>query len=82
MPSCKPNQLTVMCTAHGERRLISIRYKKECLESKLNGQMDSHSDYSVYLRVVENFDTKSLKKIFFDNFVLHIFHEKRFCDFR
>ena len=31
-------QLTVMYTTHGERRLISIRYQKECLESNLDGQ--------------------------------------------
>ena len=43
-------QLPVMCTTHGERRLISIRCQKECLESKLEGQMDSHSDYSANFR--------------------------------
>ena len=31
------------------------------MESKLNGQMDSHSEYSAHLYVVQNFDTKSLK---------------------
>ena len=29
------NQLTVMCTTRGERRFISIRCQKECVESKL-----------------------------------------------
>ena len=29
------NQLTVMCTTRGERRLISIECQKECVESKL-----------------------------------------------
>ena len=55
------NRLTVMCTTRGERRLISIRYQKEFVESKLDRQTDSHSDYSAHLRVVHNFDTKSLK---------------------
>ena len=45
------NQLTVMCTTRGERRL----------ESTLDGQMDSNCDYSAHLRVVQNFETKSLK---------------------
>ena len=42
---CIDNQLTVMCTTRGERRLIRIRCQKECVESILNGQTDSHSDY-------------------------------------
>ena len=29
------DELTVMCTTRGERRLISIRCKKECVENKL-----------------------------------------------
>ena len=41
-----------MYTTHGERRLTRIRCQKECLESKLDGQTDSHNDYSAYLRVV------------------------------
>ena len=40
------NQLTVMCTTHGVRRLISIRCQKECLESKFDGQTNSHNDHS------------------------------------
>ena len=56
------NQLTNVCTTHGECILISIRCSKECLESKLDRQTDSHSDYSAYLRVVQNFDTKSLNR--------------------
>ena len=44
----------------GERRKISIRCQKECVESKLNGQTDSHSAYSAHLWVMQNFDTKSL----------------------
>ena len=54
-----------MCTAHGERRLISIRLLnmlKESVESKLNGQTDSHA----YLWVVQSFDTKSLKSVIID----------------
>ena len=47
LPTCVPsfkklskcihesNQLTIMCKTRGERRLISIRYQKECMESKL-----------------------------------------------
>ena len=33
------NQLTVMCTTHGKRRLISIRCQKEFLESKWTERM-------------------------------------------
>ena len=33
--------------------------QKDFLKSKMDGQMDSHSEYSAYLRVVQNFDTKS-----------------------
>ena len=43
----------------------------ECGESKLNGQTDSHKDYSAHLWVGQSFDTKSLK--YFD---LHIFQFK------
>ena len=53
------NHLTVVCTTHGERKLISIRCQKECLESKLDGHTDVHSDYiayCMYLLVVQNFD--------------------------
>ena len=33
------NKLTVMCTTRsGERRLIILRYQKECAESKNDGQ--------------------------------------------
>ena len=59
LPKLKLNQLTVMCTTRGEKRLISVQFQKECVESKLDGQMDSHADYSAHLRVVQNFDTKS-----------------------
>ena len=54
-------QLTVMCMTRGEHRLISIQCQKECVESKLDGQPDVHSDYSAHMRVVQNFNTKSLK---------------------
>ena len=53
------NQLTVMCTTNGELKLTSIRCQKECLESKLDGHTDVHSDYiayCMYLLVVQNFD--------------------------
>ena len=50
-----------MCTTRGERRLISNRCQKECVESKLDGQTDSQRDYSTYVLVVQIFDTKSLK---------------------
>ena len=29
------DQLTIMCTTRGERRLISIRCQKECVESEM-----------------------------------------------
>ena len=45
---------------HGERKLISIQCQMECVESKLDGQ-DSHSDYILHMRLVQNIDTKSLK---------------------
>ena len=60
-----------MCTSSGERRSISIPCQKECLESKLDGWTDSHSDDSAHLRVVQYFDTKSLKNsVVIDNFDL------------
>ena len=59
--SLHKNQLTVMDTTRGERRLISIRCQKEFVESKLDEQTDSHSEYSAHQWVVQNFDTKSLK---------------------
>ena len=62
-----------MCTTRGDCRLISILCQKEFVESELNGQTDSRSDYSVHLRVVQNFFTKSLNIVFIDNFELHIF---------
>ena len=37
-----------------------------------DGQTDSVSDYSAYLRVVQTIDTKALKYCFIDNFVLQI----------
>ena len=49
-----------MCTTYGERKSMGIRCQKKCLESKFDGQTDSHSDYSAYLRVVPSFYTKSL----------------------
>ena len=51
-------QLTVMCTTLGERRLTSNRCQKECVENKFDRQTDSHSEHSVHLRAVQNFDTK------------------------
>ena len=42
-----------MCSTRGERRLIRIWYQKECVESKLDGQTDSHSDYSLQLWAVQ-----------------------------
>ena len=62
------NQLTVMCTAHGGRRLISLRCQKECLVSKLDGHTDVHGDYiayCVYLLVVQKFHTNALKYCFY-----------------
>ena len=37
----------IMCTTRGERKSISIRCQKECVESKLDGQTDSHRNYSI-----------------------------------
>ena len=59
------NQLTLMCTTHGEHSLISVQCQKECLESQLDGQTGSHSDYGAKLRVMQNFDTKSLEYSFY-----------------
>ena len=53
--------MSVMCTTRGDRRLISNRCQKECVESKIDGQTDSHSDNSAHEQVVIFFDTKSLK---------------------
>ena len=58
-----------MWTARGKRRLISIRCQKGCVESKLNGQMNSHSDYIAHVRVVQNSVVK-------DDFDLHYFQFK------
>ena len=46
------NQMTVMCTAHSERTIISVKYQMECAERKNDEQTDSHSAYSTHLRVV------------------------------
>ena len=43
------------------------------MESKLDEQMYSRSDYRAHLWVVQNFDTKSLKYFVIDNFGLHNF---------
>ena len=56
--TAEKNQLTVMCTTHGERKLISIQCQNEFLKSKLDGQTDSHNDYSASRA---SFDPKSLK---------------------
>ena len=45
-------------------RLTSTWCQEECLESILEGQPDSHIEYSAYLRVVKNYDTKSLEPVF------------------
>ena len=61
-PTCKPlnriqsnfmcYQLPVMCTAHGERTIITVRYQTEHVEHKLDEKTDSHSGYSAHLQVV------------------------------
>ena len=56
--NCMCNQLPVMCTAHGESKIITVRYQTEYVEHKLDEQTDSHSGYSAHLRVVR----KSLNK--------------------
>ena len=43
-----------MCTAHGESKIITVKYQTEYVEHKL----DEHSGYSAHLRVVR----KSLNK--------------------
>ena len=58
----------VNCMNRGERRLISIWCQKESVDSNLDGHMDSHSDYSIHLLVVQNFDTKSLNIDIIGNF--------------
>ena len=52
------NQLPVMRTAHGERKIFTVRYQTENVEHKLDEQTDSYSGYSAHLRVVR----KSLNK--------------------
>ena len=42
------NQLPVMCTDHGERTIITVRYQTEYVEHKLDEQTDSHSGYSAH----------------------------------
>ena len=51
---------------------------KECLESKLDGQIDgfAHSDYIVHTFRQGKFRHQIFKKCFIDNFVLHIFQFK------
>ena len=46
------------------------------MESKLDGQTDSRSDYSAHMWVTQNFDIKSLKMFEVDNLDLHIFNLK------
>ena len=46
------------------------------MESKLDGQTDSHSDNSAHMWVTQNFDIKSLKMFVVDNLDLHIFNLK------
>ena len=59
-----PNQMTVICTTHGERRPISIGRQKKGLESKLGEQTDAHIAFP---RVVQNFDIKSYDYLFLLN---------------
>ena len=68
MPTYLINQLTVMCTTRSERTLSSIRYQKECVESNMDGQTDSHSNYSAHLRVVPSLNIF----VVIDNCDLHI----------
>ena len=42
-----------MWKTRGEHKFINIRCQKECVESKYDGQMDSHSDYSAHLWVIK-----------------------------
>ena len=37
-----------MCTAHGERTIITVRYQTEYVEHKLDEQTDSHSGHSAH----------------------------------
>ena len=39
----------------------------------MNEQRDSHSDYIAHMWVVQNFDVRSLKYCFIDDFDLHIY---------
>ena len=69
------NKAELRSTEH--RQLTAgIRYLKEWLESKLNGQRDSHNDNSAYMWIVQNFDNKSLKYVVIDYFNLIIFQFK------
>ena len=57
------NKLTVMCTTRDEHRLISIGYKKECVEILISHgrtyqRTNSHNNYSAHLRVVQYYKRK------------------------
>ena len=54
------------------------------METKSNGQTDSDSDYSAYLKVVHNFDTKSLKYCFLLMMSIFIFFNLKYiyCEFQ
>ena len=49
------NQLPVMCRAHGERTIITVRYQIEYVEHKLDEQTDSHSGYSAHAHDLVSF---------------------------
>ena len=46
------------------------------MESELNEQTDSLSDYSAHLWVVQNYHIRSLNIVVIDDFDLHIFQFK------
>ena len=39
----------------GRGQLNSVRCQKKCVESKLDGQKDSHSNYKAHMQVVQKF---------------------------
>ena len=77
MISTEINQLTAMYTTRGERRLISIMWQKECVQSKRGGQTNSRSIVIVHTCRSCKISTPSPQHIVvIDNFDLHIFQSE------
>ena len=68
------NQPTVICTPQGDPRLISIWSQKECVESKLERQTDSHRDIVYTCESCKISIPSPYNSVVIDNFVLLIFN--------